>query len=178
MSKHHFLRRHPGEGTPMILAIVLVLLMLFCTVAEFSRVWIIAQGVKEAAQQAVISTINDNYDDVYHAVREGYAVGWYPDGTGRWDESVDTGDVYGQLASTLGLENTGSGYQKISNGNVEYTISGLSVELSNNALSSGQSKGYTAAVEIRLEVPVRFLGNLLPAAEMMLHTEAKYVPVF
>lgn len=72
MSKHCFLRRHPGEGTPMILAIVLVLLMLFCTVAEFSRVWIIAQGVKEAAQQAVISTINDNYDDVYHAVREGY----------------------------------------------------------------------------------------------------------
>ena len=91
---------------------------------------------------------------------------------------MDTGDVYGQLASTLGLENTGSGYQKISNGNVEYTISGLSVELSNNALSSGQSKGYTVAVEIRLEVPVRFLGNLLPAAEMMLHTEAKYVPVF
>ena len=115
---------------------------------------------------------------MYHAVREGYAAGWYPDGTGRWDESVDTGDVYGQLASTLGLENTGSGYQKISNGNVEYTISGLSVELSNNALSSGQSKGYPAAVEIRLEVPVRFLGNLLPAAEMMLHTEAKYVPVF
>lgn len=178
MSKHHFLRRHPGEGTPMILAIVLVLLMLFCTVAEFSRVWIIAQGVKEAAQQAVISTINDNYDDVYHAVREGYAAGWYPDGTGRWDESVDTGDVYGQLASTLGLEITGSGYQKISNENVEYTISGLSVELNNNALSSGQSKGYTAAVEIHLEVPVRFLGNLLPAAEMTLHTEAKYVPVF
>ena len=83
MSKYHFFRRHPGEGTPMILAIVLVLLILFCTVAEFSRVWIIAQGVKEAAQQAVISTINDNYDDVYHAVREGYAAGWYPDGTGR-----------------------------------------------------------------------------------------------
>ena len=54
MSKYRFFRRHPGEGTPMILAIVLVLLMLFCTVAEFSRVWIIAQGVKEAAQQAVI----------------------------------------------------------------------------------------------------------------------------
>ena len=42
MSKHCFLRRHPGEGTPMILAIVLVLLMLFCTVAEFSRVWILS----------------------------------------------------------------------------------------------------------------------------------------
>ena len=171
-------RRRSGEGTPMILAIVLVLLMLFCTIAEFSRVWIIAQGVKEATQQAVISTINDNYDDVYHAVREGYAAGWYPDGTGRWDESIDTGDVYGQLSETLGLENTAGGYQKISDGEVEYTISGLSVVLENNSLGSGQSEGYTALVEIHLEVPVRFLGNHLPAASMTLHTEAKYVPLF
>lgn len=171
-------RRRSGEGTPMILAIVLVLLMLFCAIAEFSRLWIIAQGVKEAAQQAVISTVNDNYDDVYHAVREGYAAGWYPDGTGRWDESIDTGDVYGQLSETLGLENTAGGYQKISGGEVEYTISDLSVVLENNSLCSGQSDGYTALVEIHLEVPVRFLGNLLPAASMTLHTEAKYVPLF
>lgn len=161
----------------MILAIVLVLLMLFCAVAEFCRVWIIAQGVKEAAQQAVISTVNDNYDDVYHAVREGYAAGWYPDGTGRWDESMDTGDVYGQLAGTLDLENTGSGYQKIAGGQMEYTVSGLTVELQNNALSSGQSEGYTAIVELQLEVPIRFLGNLLPSATITLHTEAKYVPI-
>jgi hypothetical protein len=171
-------RRRSGEGTPMILAIVLVLLMLFCVIAEFSRLWIIAQGVKEAAQQAVISTVNDNYDDVYHAVREGYAAGWYPDGTGRWDESIDTGDVYGQLSGTLGLENTAGGYQKISGGEVEYTISDLSVVLENNNLGSGQSEGYTALVEIRLEVPVRFLGSLLPSASMTLHTEAKYVPLF
>ena len=171
-------RSRSGEGYPMVIAVTLCLLMLFMVIAEYFRVNIIVQGVRDAVQQAVIATVNENYDDVYHSVREGYAAGWYPDGTGRWDESVDTGDVYGQLASTLGLENTGSGYQKISNGNVEYTISGLSVELSNNALSSGQSKGYTAAVEIRLEVPVRFLGNLLPAAEIMLHTDAKDVPVF
>ena len=171
-------RRRSGEGTPMIVAFVLVFLMLFCAIAEFSRLWIIAQGVKEAAQQAVISTVNDNYDDVYHAVREGYAAGWYPDGTGRWDESIDTGDVYGQLSETLGLENTAGGYQKISDGEVEYTISALSVVLENNSLGSGQREGYTALVEIHLEVPVRFLGNLLPAASMTLHTEAKYVPLF
>ena len=172
------LKDRRGVAFPLIIAIVLVLVMLMCCISEYFRLLIVAQGVRDAVQEAVISTVNDNYDDVYHAVREGYAAGWYPDGTGRWDESVDTGDVYGQLASTLGLENTGSGYQKLSNGNVKYTISGLSVELSNNALSSGQSKGYTAAVEIHLEVPVRFLGTLLPAAEMTLHTEAKYVPVF
>ena len=172
------LKDRRGVAFPLIIAIVLVLVMLMCCISEYFRLLIVAQGVRDAVQEAVISTVNDNYDDVYHSVREGYAAGWYPDGTGRWDESVDTGDVYGQLAATLGLENTGRGYQKISNGNVEYTISGLSVELNNNALSSGQSKGYTAAVEIHLEVPVRFLGHLLPAAEMTLHTEAKYVPVF
>ena len=134
--------------------------------------------MKEAAQQAVISTVNDNCDDVYHAVREGYAAGWYPDGTGRWDESIDTGDVYGQLSQTLGLENTVQGYQKISGGEVEYMISGLSVSLENNGLSSGQSEGYTAEIEIQLEVPVRFLGNLLPSASMTLHAEANYIPLF
>ena len=171
-------RRRSGEGTSSLVGSEMCIRDSFCAIAEFSRLWIIAQGVKEAAQQAVISTINDNYDDVYHAVREGYAAGWYPDGTGRWDESIDTGDVYGQLSETLGLENTAGGYQKISGGEVEYTISGLSVVLENNSLGSGQSEGYTALVEIRLEVPVRFLGNLLPAASMTLHTEAKYVPLF
>ena len=91
---------------------------------------------------------------------------------------MDTGDVYGQLSETLGLERSGRGYQKITDGNVEYTISGLYVKLDNNGLSSGQSEGYTATVEIHLEVPVRFLGNLLPSASMTLHTEAKYVPLF
>lgn len=92
--KKHFFRRRSGEGTPLILAIVLVLLMLFCAVAEFCRIWIIAQGVKEASQQAVISTTNDNYDDVYHAVREGYAAGWYPDGTQAAGTRASTWGMY------------------------------------------------------------------------------------
>lgn len=162
----------------MTLAIVLVLLMLFCAVAEFSRLWIISQGVKEAAQQAVLSAVNDNYDDVYHAVREGYAAGWLPDGSGRWDESLDAGNVYGQLALILGLDNTGGGLYKIANGEVEYIITDLTVVVDNNALQSGHSHGFTAMVEIHLEVPIRFLGNLLPSASMTLHTEAKYVPLF
>lgn len=171
-------RSHPAEGEPLILAVVLVLLMLFCAVAEFARIWIISQGVKEAAQQAVISTVNDNYDEVYHSAREGYAAGWLPDDAGSWDESVDVGDVYAQLSRILALDSTGTGFQKTVDGEIEYIISGLTVELDNNGLQSGQSEGFTALVEIHLEVPVRFLGNLLPSASMTLHTEAKYVPVF
>ena len=177
MSKHCFLRRHPGEGTPMILAIVLVLLMLFCTVAEFSRVWIIAQGVKEAAQQAVISTINDNYDDVYHSVREGYAAGWFPTDD-AWEESVDAGDVYTHLALTMGLTSIGDGYAKYAGDELEFTVSELRVTLSNNGLASGQSEGYLADATIVLEIPTRFAGTVLPPIRMTLKVQAKYMPLF
>lgn len=163
----------------MILAIVLVLLMLFCAIAEYSRIWIISQGVKEASQQAVLSTVNDNYDDVYHAVREGYAAGWYPDNTGGWVESIDTGNVYGQLSRILGL-NGGQGdvYMKLIDGEPEYSISGLTINIQNNGLVSGRSEGYKAVIELQLDVPIRFLGDILPSARILLHTEAKYMPLF
>lgn len=177
MRRRHFKKR-PGEGTPMILAIVLVLLMLFCAIAEYSRVWIISQGVKEATQQAVLSTVNDNYDDVYHAVREGYAAGWSPDDSGGWDQSVDEGSIYAQLSRILGLSGEGESYVKYAEGQVEFTVSDLTVEIQNNGLASGRSAGYTAVAELKLEVPVRFLGVFLPSAQMSLHTEAKYIPLF
>lgn len=162
----------------MILAIVLVLLMLFCAIAEFSRLWIISQGVKEAAQQAVLSTVNDNYDDVYHTVREGYAAGWSPDDRGGWNQSVDEGDVYAQLSRILGLSGDGGSYVKYTEGQVEFSVSNLTVEIQNNALASGQSSGYTAVAELELTIPVYFLGTAFPAAQMTIHTEAKYIPLF
>ncbi len=173
-------KRRSGEGTPLTLAIVLVLIMLFCAVSEFARLWIISQGVKEAAQQAVISALNDNYDDVYHAVREGYAAGWSPeDSGGAWNESLDEGNVYGQMSRILGLNGGGGDvYTKLLDGQVEYAIYGLDVELRNNGLASGQSQGYTAAIELKLNIPVRFLGDILPSAVLTLHTEARYIPLF
>lgn len=178
MRRRYRFKKRPGEGTPMILAIVLVLLMLFCAIAEYSRVWIISQGVKEATQQAVLSTVNDNYDDVYHAVREGYAAGWSPDDSGGWNQSVDEGNIYAQLSRILGLTGEGGSYVKYAEGQMEFAVSDLTVEIRNNALGSGQSAGYTAVTELVLTVPIRFLGIAFPAAQMTLHTEAKYIPLF
>ena len=105
-------RSRSGEGYPMVIAVTLCLLMLFMVIAEYFRVNIIVQGVRDAVQQAVIATVNENYDDVYHSVREGYAAGWFPEGDGEWFESVDTGDVYGNLSYILGLTTDGDGYMK------------------------------------------------------------------
>lgn len=175
--KQSCFKKRRGEGTPLTIAIVLVLLMLFCVAAERSRLWIISQGVKEAVQQAVISTINDNYDDVYHAAREGYTAGWYPTG-GSWEESLDPGDLYLVLSRTLGLTTNGVEYMKYAGAELEYTLSSLSVTLPNNSLGSGLSNGFTADAKLTLEIPVRFLGKLLPPVHTTLKVQAKYVPLF
>ena len=51
------------------------------------RLSLIASGVKEALQDAVVVVVNDNYANVYHGVREGYSGGYYTEGYGlrkRW----------------------------------------------------------------------------------------------
>ena len=82
---------------------------------------------KRQVQQAVIATVNENYDDVYHSVREGYAAGWFPEGDGEWFESIDAGDIYGNLSYILGLTTDGDGYMKYAGNELEYTLSDLSV---------------------------------------------------
>ena len=63
------LRDRKGNGFPLAIAITLALVIIFCGISEYIRLLIIAQGVRDAMQTAVISTVNDNYDDVYHGVR-------------------------------------------------------------------------------------------------------------
>ena len=53
----------------MVIAVTLCLLMLFMLISEYFRVNIIVQGVRDAVQQAVIATVHEHYDDVYHSVR-------------------------------------------------------------------------------------------------------------
>lgn len=171
------LKNNRGEGYPLVIAATLVLLLVFCVIAEYFRLNIIVQGVRDAAAQSVISVISDNYDDVYHSTREGYAAGWYPTDD-AWDESTDTGAVYTQLVATLGLAYENGVYAKYSGEDLEYTLSGLEVEVDNNALSSGEAEGFLADVTIVLDVPTRFCGVPPPALHLTLETQAKYILKF
>ena len=100
------LRDRKGNGFPLAIAITLALVIIFCGISEYIRLLIIAQGVRDAMQTAVISTVNDNYDDVYHGVREGYSGGYQPM-AGDFEESLDYGDIYGRLEEVLGLSYQG-----------------------------------------------------------------------
>jgi len=83
------------------------------------------------------------------------------------------------LAATLGLTSTGTdSYSSYAGDKLEYTVSGLSVTLSNNGLASGESEGYLADAALVLEVPTSFAGSVLPPLRMQLRVQAKYIPKF
>ena len=102
------LKSRKGSAFPLTIAVTLALLLLFCVASEGIRLMIIAQGVRDAVQSAVISTVNDSYDNVYHGVREGYS-GAYQTSADDFEESLDYGDIYGQLDKLLKLRQE-SGY--------------------------------------------------------------------
>lgn len=168
-----------GSAFPMIITVTLVLLMVLCGIMEYVRLLIIAQGVRDAVQSSVISVASDNYDDVYHGVREGYSGGYQPIG-GGFEASLDYGDVYKRLDSLLGLSISGSNHVKLTgSGTTEYSISGLSISIQNAPFATADNgTRFVADCTVELEVPVSFIGKLLPPMKITVRVKAGYTPVF
>lgn len=174
------IRNKKGMSFPLIVAVTLALVIVFCGISEYIRLMIIAQGVRDAVQSAVISTVNDSYDDVYHGVREGYS-GAYQPTADDFEESLDYGDMYGRLDQLLGLRQENGYHVKCAGNAVEFRLSGLSVDLDNMPLapvSPNNSKGFLADATITLEVPVSFGGKSLPPMKINLKVQAKYMSIF
>ncbi|WP_088224629.1 hypothetical protein [Desulfosporosinus sp. FKB] len=174
------LKSKKGTSFPLVVAVTLALVLVFCGVSESIRLMIVAQGVRDAVQSAVISTINDNYDNVYHGVREGYSGAYQPNAS-DFEESLDYGDMYGRLDQLLGLRQENGYHVKYAGDDVEFRLSGLSVYLDNMPLapaSPDNSKGLLADAALKLEVPVSFGGKSLPPMVINLRVEAKYMPIF
>ena len=49
-----------GVSFPLVIGVTLALVILLCGLSEYFRLQIIAAGVKEAVEDAIISTVNDN----------------------------------------------------------------------------------------------------------------------
>jgi hypothetical protein len=132
-------------------------------------------------QSAIIATVNDNYRDVYHGVREGYAGGYQPDG-GGFEVSVNNGDIWGRLDSLLGLTQSGGYHVKtIGSGQQELKLSNLSVVVHNTPLAPSDpanAQRFTADATIQLEIPMSFAGNALPPLRITLKVKAGWIQKF
>lgn len=172
------IRDSSGDGFPLTAAVTLVLLMVMLLIIQYAKLMITASGIKDALQEAVISTVNDNYADVYHAVREGYAAGYQPTGAG-FEESFQYGDIYGRLDNLLGLQQDGECHIRITeSGDVEYRIANLQVQIQNSGLASGETTSFEVTATVNLEVPIRFIQHILPDMRIQIRTKAAYTPRF
>ena len=89
-----------GTSTPLTIALILGFLLLICAMAEFFRLGIIVQGVRDGLQQTVITVATTNYDETYNGLREGYSGGYTLSGE-SWQENLDYYDVYNRLDNLL-----------------------------------------------------------------------------
>ncbi len=174
------LKNRKGSSFPLVVAVTLALVIILCGITEYMRLNIIASGVREAVEDGIIVTVNDNYANVYHGVREGYSGGYQPDAD-DFEESLDYGDIYRYLDNTLETQISSGRRVKYSGDAVEYTLSGLSVTIKNAPLAPSDPENaqkFIADAVIRLEVPVRFGGKLLPPMIINLKVQAGYTEVF
>lgn len=178
------LKDQGGVSFPLIIAVALALIIILCGVSEYFRLNIIAAGVKEATEDAIISAVNDNYANVYHGVREGYSGGYMPDGAESWEAAISEGDIYTYLDGTLGTQIRGGRHVKYAGDDgtaLEFAITGLTVTVRNAPLAPSDPENaqrFEADALIRLEVPVRFGGRLLPSMHITLKVQAGYIQVF
>lgn len=172
------LRDKRGNSTPTIIALTLGLLFLICAMSEFFRLMIIAQGVRDGLQQAVISVATTNYDETYRGLREGYSGGYRLAGE-QWVEDLDYDDVYYHLDSLLGTGRDGSYHVKAQGETYEYRLSGLKVEISNTGLAPGSAaRNFEVDAKITIEIPLSFGWGMVPPLVMELRTRAAYMPKF
>jgi len=175
------LKDKKGLSIPLAVAIVIVLIMIMAVISQYIRLNIITKGVRDSLQSAIIATVNDNYRDVYHGVREGYAGGYQPDGSG-FSPSVNHGEVWTRLDALLGLRQSGGWHVKTdSAGQVEYRLSNLNVVVHNTPLAPSDpanAQRFMADATIVLEVPLGFAGNTLPPLRVTLKVRAGWVNKF
>ncbi len=167
-----------AESTPMTIALILSILIMCCAMAEFFRLGIIVQGVRDALQSSVISVATSNYDEVYNGLREGYSGGYTLSGS-SWQTNIDYYDVYGRMDSILGTESVGSYHVKENEADYEYRYSNLDIDISNTALAPGNANtNFEADVTVTIEIPLSFGWDLVQPLQMDIRTKATYMPKF
>ncbi len=167
-----------GLSYPLTVSLILALLLTLCVLAEFFRLSIIAYGVRNALQEAVISVTTTNYNEVYDGLREGYSGGYFMTGD-AWEETLDYGDVYTQLDRVLGTTTEGNYQVKWQERGYEYRLSDLQIAIRNAPFAPGNAEqNFEADVSLKLEIPLSFGWQSLPPVEMTIKTKAAYLPKF
>lgn len=144
------------------------------------RLMIVAQGVRDSVQSAIVDVATENWDEAYAGLREGYSGGYQLAGS-SWSQNVTSGNVYARLQDVLGIEYEGGQYVKYSGENLEYRLYDLHLDVENAPLAPSVPDGITqlnVTGTITVDVPLSFGFGHLPPMQITMKLNAKYVPRF
>lgn len=144
------------------------------------RLVIVAQGVRDSVQSAIVAVATENWDEAYPGLREGYSGGYQLSGS-SWTQNVTTGNVYDRLQQVLGLVYEDGRYLKYAGPDLEYRFYDLHMELENAPLAPSAPAGITqfnVTGTVTVEVPLSFGFGHLPPMQITMKLNAKYVPRF
>lgn len=173
------LKERRGNALILSCVIIISLIITFSVLCEYIRLQMIAKGVRDALETAIISVAVQNYDDLYNGLREGYSGGYTLTPFNKWESKTDTGDLYTHLDKLLGLKKEGDYHVKLAGNEVEYKISGLEVDIVNPPRApTNNVQQFKAESYVKLEVPLSFGWNKLPPMKIRLKLVAGYTPKF
>ncbi len=170
------------KGSFMFWAVVIVMILLIIGTAgfEYIRLQVIAQGTRDAVQATITQVCTANYDRMYNGLREGYSGGYKLD-QGNWTEDIDTGDLYTLLDKQLGTHGNSSSHTKMTGSKIEYSISNLSVQMTNTPFAPdnpGEETKFTGTATYTVTVPLSFGWQGLPPMEIPVEVKAGYTAKF
>ena len=163
------LRDTKGSVILLVPVLLIVLLTIFASVCEHSRLNSVAANTNDAVQAALTQVCTDNTTPVYTGVRDGYSGGYKLEST-NWTPDVSSSDILSKVDAKLGT----SGGVKTSDGKLIYKISDLSVTMKNAPLAPSDpdsAEQLTGTATYTLTVPLSFGWSSLPP--MTIHMEAK-----
>lgn len=166
-----------GNVVIKAVAIMFVLLVFSAATFEYIRLQIVAKGVRDAMQTAITTVCTQNYSNVYNGLREGYSGGYVLANNGNWTQNIDSGDVYSQLDKLLKTKDEGSCHVKYSGEAKEFTLSALSVQMTNTPIAPNDNQKetkFSGTAHVTLEVPLAFAWRNLPPMRLQMEIAAGY----
>nr|WP_312985719.1 hypothetical protein [Clostridioides sp.] len=164
------------------LALILVLLIIFCLIAEFVRLNLITKGVRDAVKTATTAVMTQNYDETYPCLREGYGAGYkLNEKSNEWEEKIDKGNIEEQLINLLGVKKEGDYLVKKNGSRTEYKISNIKQEIINRDITPkdvNKAEKFKIEVSSKLEVPIAFGFEGVKPLNVNLKVTSGYSPIF
>lgn len=179
------LKRDPGNMASYAFIVIFVFMMLMSCVMEYVRIYAVLYDLDDSVISAVEGVAQENWDEIYQGVREGYAGAYTKDQlTDDWGEVINRKQITEQMEEMYDFDKNGLLLSKLdSDGNTIFSIEPDAMEIKVINATFDDDEGASLVVEATNEVvlPFMFLSGLfdnVPNITFERTTKCKYVPKF